>query len=180
MGVVSRSRTVRLFIQDDEDGSLATVAISNWTGNILVIPRPCPREWQQRVDLRRPGVYVLVGDPEKSVRPQIYIGESECVGDRLRRHEKDSARDIWQLACIVTSCDGNLTKAHIRYMEGRLIAMARQAETACVLNAASPEPARLPEADIADMEYFIEQLRFTLGLLGFDYFGKQRRLVFNT
>ena len=179
MGVVSHSRTVRLFIQNDDEGGLATIGISNWTGSILVIPRPCPHEQQQRVELLRPGVYVLVGDLEISARPQIYIGESECVGDRLRRHEKDSARNIWQLACIVTSCDSNLTKAHIRYIEGRLICMAREAETACVLNAASPTPASLPEADIADMEYFIEQLRFTLGLLGFDYFGKKRRLVFD-
>jgi len=41
---------------------------------------------------------------------QIYIGESEFVADRVRSYEKDSARDIWHLSCIITSFDRNLTK----------------------------------------------------------------------
>ena len=56
MGVVSRNRTVRLFIQDDDDEGLATVGISNWAGHILVIPHPCPRSNQQRLELSRTGV----------------------------------------------------------------------------------------------------------------------------
>ncbi len=178
MSSIAKSCTVRIYIHDDENGQHATVKLSNWTGDVLVIPRPCPREQFQREELGRPDVYILVDDVHAAGKPQIYVGESEYVGDRLRRHEKDSAKNIWRVACIVTCCDGYLTKAHIRYIEGRLIKLARQAEIACVLNAVSPEPPYLPEADIADMEYFIEQLRFNFGLLGYDYFGKKRRMVF--
>jgi len=181
---MARTRNVRLYIQNcgsgtsDFDTALATVEIMNWTGHVLIIPRTNIVSEPDRNEFKRPGVYILVGETNDEQRTKIYVGESENVGNRLRKHQSDKSRDFWTVACVITSRDQNLTKAHIRYIEGRLIAMARDAETASVTNNASPEPATLPEADTADMEYFIEQLRFTLSLLGFDYFGKDRRLVF--
>ena len=81
--------------------------------------------------------------------PQIYIGESECVGDRLPSHDNERASDILHLACIITSCDGNLTKAHIAYIEeSGLISVARAAGATCVLKCPESYPAYLPEVDM--------------------------------
>jgi len=64
-----------------------------------------------------------------------------------------------------TSNDENLTKAHIRYLEGRLIEQAKQAGRAIVMNGQS-SGARLPESDREDMELFLEKIHQLLPVLG--------------
>ena len=59
-----------------------------------------------------------------------------------------------------------LTKAHIKYLESRLITLARKANTSYLDNSNTPKGARLSEADISDMEYFIDQIRLILPAVG--------------
>lgn len=49
------------------------------------------------------------------------IGEGDSVVDRIKSHAKDASKDFWTRACLVTSKDMNLTKAHVRYLENRFI-----------------------------------------------------------
>lgn len=83
------------------------------------------------------------------------------------QHSKNEDRDFEKF-CIITSKDLNLTKAHSRYLENRLSNLARASGRAAVLNANDPAIGVLPESDIADMEYFVEQVRLVLPVLGFD------------
>lgn len=99
----------------------------------------------------------------------IYIGESENIFSRLINHEKDHDKDFWEKTIIVTSKDENLTKAHIRYLESRLIRIANQAKRAVIANNTDPGPTILPEPDIADMEFFLEQIQMVLPVLGFTF-----------
>ena len=69
------------------------------------------------------------------------------------------------LTFFFTSKDENLTKAHIRYLEGRLIEQARHAARAIVQNGQS-SGARLPESDREDMEIFLEKVHQLLPVLG--------------
>jgi hypothetical protein len=64
-----------------------------------------------------------------------------------------------------TSKDENLTKAHIRYLEGRLIELAKHATRALIKNGQS-SGARLPESDREDMEIFLEKIQQLLPVLG--------------
>lgn len=97
------------------------------------------------------------------------MGETDNVGKRLADHNKDDAKEFWEQTCIVTSKDQNLTKAHVRYLEGRLIAIATEAGRAKLVNGTAPNFGLLPEADLSDMEFFIEQLRVVLPVLGMDF-----------
>lgn len=54
----------------------------------------------------------------------IYIGEAEQVVDRLASHV--SGKDRWRELITFTSKDENLTKAHIKYLEARLIDQAQR------------------------------------------------------
>ena len=67
---------------------------------------------------------------------------------------------------IISSKDDNLTKAHIKHLEARLIAIAGQARRCTLDNGTAPGLPPLPEADVSDMEYFIEQLQIALPVLG--------------
>src|SRR5262249_10464511 len=105
-------------------------------------------------------------------RKKLYVGEGDSVISRLAAHNKDPDKDFWEEAIVFTSKDQNLTKAHVRYLEARLISLAGEAKRATVANSTTPnEQGRLPEPDEVEMEEFIPQPRFLLGTRGYDLFA---------
>ena len=92
------------------------------------------------------GVYFLTGSDPDSGKPTLYIGEAECIRDRIKAHLQ---KDFWNHVIYFVSKDENLTKAHIRYLEGKLIE-TRQAGRA-VVNNGQGSGAKLPESDRADI-----------------------------
>jgi len=84
------------------------------------------------------------------------------VRERVKSHLD---KDFWNQIVFFTSKDENLTKAHIRYLEGRLIEQSKQAGRAQVKNGQS-SGARLPESDREDMEIFLEKIHQLLPVLG--------------
>jgi len=67
----------------------------------------------------------------------------------------------------LTSKDENLTKAHVRYLESRLLAEALQVKR-FKLDQNQAGGSRLPESDREDMEVFLEHIRQLLPVLGSD------------
>jgi hypothetical protein len=60
---------------------------------------------------------------------------------------------VWERTVVIVIKDENLTKSHVRYLESRLIKMAQDARRANLTDDTAPEPASLPEPDVADMEF---------------------------
>jgi len=170
---MSQGRSIRLFLVDGTPNGLLTAEIMNWTGHVLNGPRSKLAELVQRPECARTGVYFLVGpDPEDSLRTRVYIGESDDVAQRLKAHNRPEAqggKDFWERVCLVTSKDQNLTKAHVKHLESRLIHHAVAAGRCVLSNGTEHEYDGLPESDRADMAYFLEQIRIVLPVLGFDF-----------
>jgi len=163
-------RSVRLFLVDGSPSGLITAEIMNWSGHVLVGSRSGLKKLLLRPELRRTGIYFLFGRaPEDPDIPIVYVGESDNVRNRLAQHNKDDAKGFWERTCVVTSKDQNITKAHARYLEARLIAITEDVGRAKLDNATAPPPVSLPEADQSDMEFFIEQIRLVLPVLGFEF-----------
>lgn len=163
-------RSVRLYLVDGTPTGIITAEIMNWTGHVLVTPRSRLAEALLRSEASRTGVYFLVGDdPDQSSKSRVYIGEGDSVIDRLKSHSKDPMKDFWTRACLVTSKDLNLTKAHVRYLENRFVELTKSADRANVANGNEPARKSLPESDIADMEFFIAQVQVVLPVIGFDF-----------
>eukprot|EP00752_Nemacystus_decipiens_P000235 g235.t1 len=167
---MTKGRSLRLFLVDGTPGGLITAEIMNWTGRVLFGPRSRLDDMVRREEAQRTGVYLLTGDdPEGGYKPLAYVGETDNVGKRLIQHNRDDKMDFWDRACIVTSKDQNLTKAHAKFVESRLIAIIQQASRAQLRNTLAPDYALLPEADTADMDFFVEQIRIVLPVLGLDF-----------
>lgn len=167
-------RSVRLYLAEGTASGLTTAEIMNWTGHVLTGSRSGLPAMLERPELDRTGIYFLVGtDPEDADSRLLYIGESDNVRKRLVQHSKDEKKDFWERTCVVTSKDQNITKAHARYLESRLIAIAFAAGTVGLVNGTAPPLVALPEADASDMEFFIEQLRLILPVIGFDFMRKK-------
>jgi hypothetical protein len=163
-------RTVKIFLVDGTPTGLITAEIMNWTGRFTVAPRSQLAVLASREELKRTGIYFLIGsDPKDPSQEIVYIGETDNIWNRLAQHNKAADKDFWEKTVIITSKDENLTKAHGRYLESRLILIANQAKRAKVMNGTSPDITSLPEPDIADMEYFLEQIQMILPVLGFTF-----------
>ncbi|MBW4658716.1 MAG: GIY-YIG nuclease family protein [Drouetiella hepatica Uher 2000/2452] len=163
-------RSIRIFLVDGTATGIMTTEIMNWTGKVIASPRSQLVSLAQRSETKRTGIYVLVGeDPSSPLKDKVYIGESDNVLKRLTQHNSDPAKDFWSRTVIVISKDENLTKAHVRYLESRLIDITAQAGRAILENGTSPEIPSLPEPDVADMEYFLEQLLILLPVLNLPF-----------
>ncbi len=156
------SATIKIFLAHGDPKRLRTAELSNWTGKAVAGPRSEFDSVLSREESQNSGIYFLTGlDPETG-KSAVYIGEAECVRDRVKGHLD---KDFWNHIAFFTSKDENLTKAHIRYLEGRLIEQARQAGRAQVKNSQG-SGARLPESDREDMEIFLEKIHQLLPVLG--------------
>jgi len=158
------SATLKLFLPFGDPKRLRTAEISNWNGKAVAAPRTELDLLLARDEVRQSGVYVLTGTDPDSGAPSAYVGEAEVIRDRLTQHK---GKDFWVHAIVFVSKDENLTKAHIRYLEGRLIELANAAARARVMNAQG-SGSRLPESDREDMEVFLGKIRQLLPVLGSD------------
>lgn len=175
---MSKGRSIRLFLVDGTPTGIITAEIMNWTGHVLSAPRTQLPELLKRHEVARTGVYFLTGpSPEASGKTIVYIGESDNVGKRLSQHNRDESKEFWDYASVITSKDQNLTKAHIRFLESKLISIAKETGRAQLLNGTAPDYGYLPEADLADMAFFAEQIRIVLPVLGLDFLREKPRII---
>lgn len=162
-------RTLKLYLVDGSSSGVITAELGNWSGKVLVASRAALPDLAKRKETNQTGVYLLIGpDPASSSRTLVYVGESDTVSKRLVSHDKDDAKDFFTRICVIVSKDENLTKAHGRYLESRILALIRRAARARAVNSNEPEFRGLPEAEIADMEGFLSELSVLLPVLGFD------------
>ncbi len=119
------SATIKLFLPHGDGTRLRTAEISNWSGKALAAPRTDFDDLLARDELEGSGVYILTGVDPATSKPTAYIGEAEVLADRLKTHKN---LEFWVSAVVFLSKDENLTKSHIRYLEGPLIDEARRAE----------------------------------------------------
>jgi hypothetical protein len=156
------SATIKIFLVHGDPKRLRTAELSNWTGKAVAGPRSEFDGVLDREEAEGSGVYFLTGADPESGNSAIYVGEAENIRDRIKAHLE---KDFWNHVVYFTSKDENLTKAHIRYLEGKLIELARKAGRAVVVNGQS-SGARLPESDREDMEIFLEKINQLLPVLG--------------
>ncbi len=158
------SATIKLFLVHGDAKRLRTAELSNWTGKAVAGPRSELDSVLGRDEAAKSGVYFLTGTDSGTGRSAVYVGEAESLRDRLRGHLD---KDFWNHVVFFISKDENLTKGHIRYLEGRLIEQARSAGRALVMNGQS-SGSKLPESDREDMEIFLERIHQLMPVLGTD------------
>jgi Domain of unknown function (DUF4357) len=157
--------TVRIFLTKGSPTSVRTAEISNWTGKAVAGPRSQIEEMLKREEAGKPGVYFLAGVNPESGRDRVYIGEAEVIRNRIKGH---MAKDFWKTLVFFVSKDENLTKAHIKYLEGKLIETALSVGRFELENSQA-SGSRLPESDAADMDIFLTRMEQLLPILGQEF-----------
>lgn len=166
MTIGSVGRSLELFFIDGKPEGMQTAEVFNWTGHVLLFPRTRIKAALERKEARYTGVYLLLGEADGA--PLAYIGEGEDIADRIRSH--DQKRDWWTQAVLVTTGANTLNKAHVKYLESRLVEIARSVKRWELENANTPPRPGLSEAAQANMESFLSYLLMTLPALRIDIF----------
>ena len=167
-----QGRSLELFFIDGKPDGMQTAEELNWTGHVLLTPRTRIAAALKRHHAQHTGVYLLLGDGEAG-EPMLYVGESENMAERIRSH--DSRKDWWTQAVLITTAANSLHKAHGRYLEARLVEIARSVGRIALDNANQPGGASLPEAAKNSMEVFLDTLMMVLPAMRIDCFLEQSR-----
>ena len=157
--------SLRIFVADGDPDGLRIVDKSNWIGKALVFPRALLPRVKARPELAQTGVYLLLGPRPDGEGDVLYVGEGDPIRPRLERHYAE--KDFWTRAIgFTTTTAGQLNKAHVQFLESRLITPARAAKRLPLDNANQPAEPSLSEADRADMEVFLGHMLGMLPVLG--------------
>lgn len=160
-------KKLTVYLIDENDNGPRTIEIGNWSGKAFYSPRANLTQIIERTEFSKPGVYILKSDPiDDSFSERIYVGEAEKIGNRLKQHLKDSDKDFKEVVTFISK-DEMLTKSHIKFIESRLVSLAKEAKNSEIDNGNTPTESSLSEADISDMEYFINQIKFILPVVGY-------------
>lgn len=157
--------SLRIFVSDGDPDGLRIVEKSNWIGKALVFPRALLPQVKARPELAQTGVYLLLGPRPDGEGDMLYVGEGDPILPRLQDHQ--AKKDFWTRAIgFTTTTAGQLNKAHVQFLESRLIALARAAKRMPLDNANQPAEPSLSEAERADMEVFLGHMLGMLPVLG--------------
>lgn len=164
--------TIRIFVQDGDPEGIRIVDKMNWTGCCITFPRERWKEVRNQDELRRPGVYVLVGHDDEADLASVYIGQAEDVSVRLESHEKN--KDFWDRAVVFVSSSNALNKAHVTWIECKLIDLAKCYRQCVLLNGTGPQELSLSRSERSDTEAFLREMLSIYPLLGVKAFEKPK------
>lgn len=164
-------RSLELFFVDGDPDGLLTAEVFNWTGHVLSAPRTKVAQALSRTEAKFTGVYILLG--ELNGEFAAYIGEGENIAERIKSH--DANKDWWTRVILVTTAGNALNKAHVQYLESRLVDKARRANMVTLENSNTPSLPSINEAARCNMESFLEYLEIVLPAIRVDIFIDQTR-----
>lgn len=167
-----RGQTLELYFIEGRPDGMLTAQLFNWTGHVLQTPRTRLAEALKRPESSQTGVYILLGEDENG-RQKAYIGETEDLRERLRNHE--AKKDWWTSAVLITAMGNLLNKAHVKYLESRLVETAKSVNVVDLDNGNTPPRSSLGEAARNNMEVFLDNLLHVLPAIGIRFFIERRR-----
>ena len=165
-------KSLELYFVDGDPNGIITAELFNWTGHVLMTSSASEqiKKALGRDEAKHTGVYILLG--EKEGEETVYIGEADEINARLVHHIRE--KDWWEKAILVTTITNNLNKAHVKYLEARLIERA-QIGNVSLDNRNNPSEPNLSEHHTANMDEFLDKLLMVLSALQVKVFVNNTR-----
>ncbi len=160
--------TLTIFVADGDPDGLQIVERTNWNGKAVVFPKATYADVRKRDEFGQTAIYLLIGRDEANDEEVVYVGEAEVVRDRFNDHV--SKKDFWSRAVFFVAGPGQLNKAHVKYLEHRLVDLGHKAKRAKLENGNAPSAPGLSESDKAAMDVFLSHMLGILPVLGVDAF----------
>lgn len=163
----NQPKKLEMLLLEGTPSGLRYLDLRNWVGRAFVCPRVSLPKLLSRPEMEKAGNYVLFGNSEELDLPEVYVGEADCLKNRLPHHND---KDFWTEAIVFMSQDETLDKAGVRYIESRLVQDLLRDKLCNLKNGNVPLNKNISEADRAVLEEFIERTKLILLVLGYKIF----------
>jgi hypothetical protein len=171
------SYTIKIFVVDGDPEGIRIIDRMNWTGQGIAFRREDWNSVKNRSSFNCPGLYMLFGyeinDSDDELLT-VYIGEGDGIKDRIESHYKN--KDFWSSGIAFVSTNNSLNKAHVQWLEYKLIEQAKAVNRCKLSNSNSPQEPLLNDADKADILAFHKEILQILPLVGIRVFEKSKKI----
>lgn len=174
--MVSRGKSINLFLMDGEASGRIKCTLANWTGITYKIPRTELEKCKERDDLKQSGVYFLFGTSDQTGKNMVYIGQAgarkngEGILNRLQEHKRNPEKNYWTEAIVFTTTNNSFGPTEISYLENRFCNLAIESKRYEVKNENDPSSGNVTEEKESELEEFIDYARIIMGTLGHKVF----------
>lgn len=170
---MNKPKTIQIFLPDGNPRSVKIAEITSRTVQTMLIPRSQIDLAAMRDELNNVGIYFLIGNPDESSKPLLYIGEAEICLTRLKQQNK--SKDFWDIALVVISKTQYFTKTHIKYLEWFCHAEAEKTSRFRLENSTIPSKPYISESMEADLLDNFETIKILVSTLGYPIFDQIKK-----
>lgn len=166
---MAHGKMIELYYPEGTVEGIATASILNWSGKAIKIPRSEVTSCT-RTDIKMPGIYFLFIKSDDGIKKDsVYIGEADDVLQRLKGHIQsfNQGNEDYYWNTAVSFVGNDLNKSYVRYLEHRLVQIAKQCGQFDVRTKSTFQNTILSEAQRDAMEEFIENIQLLIGALGY-------------
>jgi len=167
--------TIQIYVPDGDPNGVRVISDKIWTGLGIAFPRSKLTELAQRTEIKRMGIYILVGYQDENDLPTIYVGQADNVGDRIANHDKQKV--FWDRGIAFVSKGDELHRGNVTWLEHSLLRRATEANRCKLDNGVVPKEPHLSESEKADAEDFLNRIFRILPLVNLHAFEFPKAIV---
>lgn len=164
----SRPKTIQIFLPTGDARRIRIAEVTTRIVQAIEVPRKSLDEFFSMPESKQVAVYFLFGQAEDDETPQVYIGQTGNLCNRLSTHNKE--KDFWQRAVILVSRTHSLTQTHALFLEWFCIQQAKNGGRYQAFNGNSGSKPHTPAPLEADCLEIFETGRTLLATLGYPIF----------
>lgn len=165
-------KKIEIFLPSGDPQGIRVAHITTLTVKVIDVPKDLLTAFLEMEDSRGVAVYFLLGAPDETDRPHVYIGQTSDLRKRLASHSRSKA--FWQRAFVLSSKTGLMTETHALFLEWHCLQVAAQVGRFSSRNGNDGrKPDVLPPLQAECLEVF-ETGKVLLAILGFPIFESGR------
>lgn len=170
-------KTVTLFLMDGTPSGRIKCSLTNWIGQVYLLPRTALTISKERKDLHQTGVYLLLGTDDQTGEDLVYVGQArerkngKGVLGRILEHVGEEKLDYFTHAIAIVTSNNSFGPTEISYLENVFYQQLLAAGRAKTTNGNDPSPGTVVEEKQAELDEFFNFAKIAIGSLGYRFFN---------
>lgn len=162
--MLPQAKTIQIYLPQGNPRGIRSAEMTTRTVQVIEIPRVHIKEFLAMREASQVGLYFLVGNDDNKGLPQLYIGQTGELRNRIQQH--NVRKDFWERAFVMLSTNNTITQTHALYLEYKAIETAKHANRYELLNGNNGMLPHTPPPLQADCEELFHTLSILLSTMG--------------
>lgn len=168
--MMQNAKTIQIYLPSGDPLGIRVAEFTTRIVRLIEVPRKLVGDFLKMPAAQQVGVYFLFGDAGDADGPQLYIGQSGTVGDRLANHDRDKNKEFWNRALVAIARTQSLTTTHSLFLEWMSIREAAKVGRYTLENGNAGTQPHTPEPLQAECVEIYETIGMLLSTLGYPVF----------